>query len=128
MAMSGTVLIVDDEPMILERVSSLLGDAGFNTRTCHMWPGVANMMRATDPDLVLLDYNMPGVNGGELCRILKRNYCGGSVKIVLYSAEDESDLVRIVSECGADGYIRKSTPPAQLIAAIEAALARAIPN
>lgn len=122
--MTGTVLIVDDEPSILSMVSTVLGNAGFVTRTCHMWPGVANMMRAAEPDLVLLDYNMPGVNGSDLCRILKRNSCGGDVKIVLYSAEDESDLVRIVSECGADGYIRKNTPPQQLVARVRGAISQ----
>lgn len=116
------VLIVDDEPLILDRVSSLLDDAGFDTQTCHMWPGVAKLMRSSRPDVVLLDYNMPGINGGDLCTILKRNSCGGSAKIVLYSAEEEGDLVRIVSECGADGYIRKNTPPPQLVSALERVL------
>jgi DNA-binding response OmpR family regulator len=113
------VLIVDDEPMILDAVSTLLERAGFDTQTCHMWPGVAKMMRASEPSIVLLDYNMPGINGSELCSILKRNY-RGEARIVLYSAEDESDLIRIVEECGADGYIRKNTPPSQLVEAIRA--------
>ena len=125
--MSGTVLIVDDEPTILKMVSALLAKAGYDIHTCHMWPGVANKMREAEPDLVLLDYNMPGVNGGDLCRILRRNQCGENVRIVLYSAEDESDLLRIVGECGADGYIRKSTPAHQLVAAVRVALGEESP-
>lgn len=117
------VLIVDDEPLILQTVSRLLGNAGFDTHTCHLWPGVASLMRSTDPHLVLLDYNMPGVNGGDLCRILKRSECCSNAKILLFSAEDETDLVRIVRECGADGYIKKNTPPSQLVEALHAAAA-----
>jgi len=112
------VLIVDDEPTILKMVSSSLTNAGFDTYTCHMWPGVANLVRSVRPDLVLLDYNMPGVNGGDICQILRRNPLGADMKIVLYSAEDEGDLARIVNECGADGYIKKSTRGAQLVSVL----------
>lgn len=113
--MPGTVLIVDDEPTILNAVSTVLKSAGFDTHTCHMWPGVARSVRDHMPDIVLLDYNMPGVKGSEICRILKRNAMGGHMKVMLFSAEPESDLVRIVDECGADGYIRKNTPAPLLV-------------
>lgn len=126
--MCGTVLIVDDEPTILTMVSATLDQAGFDICTCHMWPGVANMIRSASPDLLLLDYNMPGVNGGDLCRIIRRNQFGGDMKIVLFSAEDESDLKRIVSECGADGYIPKNTPAPQLVAALKELLSSAAAN
>lgn len=120
---SGTVLIVDDEPMILAAVSGVLAGAGFDTHTCHMWPGVANSVRSASPDVVLLDYNMPGVNGSEICRILKRNSVDRDMKIILFSAEDEGDLRRIVAECGADGYIKKNTPPPALVDSVRQAIA-----
>jgi CheY-like chemotaxis protein len=114
-SMTRTVLVVDDEPFILERISSLLSDAGFRTHTCHMWAGVATVVRSENPDLILLDYNMPGLRGDDICTILKRNAVDDSMKIVLFSAEDESDLVRITASCGADGYIKKNTPAPELI-------------
>lgn len=108
------ILIVDDEPLILQMTSRLLEDSGYHVQTCHMWPSVAKTVREHEPDLILLDYNMPGLRGDDLCQILKRNIKKGT-KIVLFSAEEESDLVRIMASCGADGYIKKSTPAMQLL-------------
>lgn len=118
----GTILIVDDEPLILEMTGRLLRECGYEVHTCHMWPSVATVVREHCPDLILLDYNMPGLRGDDLCAILKRNI-GDASKIVLFSAEDESDLVRIVSRCGADGYIRKSTPAMKLLEEISCIVA-----
>lgn len=110
----GTVLIVDDEPLILEMTSRLLRDSGYDVHTCHMWPTVAQVVREHEPDLILLDYNMPGLRGDDLCTILKRNI-GPGTKIVLFSSEPETDLVQIMASCGADGYIKKNTPAMQLL-------------
>lgn len=111
----GRVLLVDDEPLILQMTSSVLETAGFETHTCHMWAGVAHTVRTHEPDLVLLDYNMPGLRGDDICMILKRSAVGTDMKVVLFSAEDEADLVRITASCGADGYIRKNTPATELV-------------
>lgn len=116
------VLIVDDEPFILDAVSAMLSGAGYETFTCHLWAGVANVVRTESPDIVLLDYNMPGLRGDDICTILKRNGVSSSMKIVLFSAERETDLVRIVAECGADGYLLKNTPAPELVRFIESAL------
>ncbi len=110
----GTILIVDDEPLILEMTSRLLSESGYKVHTCHMWPTVANVVREHEPDLILLDYNMPGLRGDDLCTILKRNIAPDT-KIVLFSSEEENDLVRIMAGCGADGYIKKNTPAVQLL-------------
>jgi CheY-like chemotaxis protein len=115
------ILVIDDEPLILRMMDKLLVDYGYDVRTCHMWPSVANVIREHQPDLVLLDYNMPGLRGDEICTILKRQTLG-STKIVLFSSEPESDLVRIVGECGADGYIKKNRPPAVLLKEISEAV------
>ena len=122
MAARGRILIVDDEPLILEMTSRLLVDSGYEVETCHMWPTVAKTVRQHDPDLILLDYNMPGLRGDDLCLILKRTL-KDATKVILYSAEDEGDLVRIMAHCGADGYIKKSTPAGQLLAEISTLVA-----
>jgi DNA-binding response OmpR family regulator len=116
------ILIVDDEQFILDAVASMLATAGFETHTCHLWAGVANTVRNHEPDLILLDYNMPGLRGDDICAILKRNATGSRMKIILFSAEDESDLIRITASCGADGYIRKNTPAKELLRLIGEAL------
>ncbi len=105
---SHTILLVDDEPFILSATASLLRSAGHTVHTCEQWAGVANTVRSEEPDLVLMDYNMPSLKGDDLCKILKRNVINSDMKIVIFSSEPESDLVGIVARCGADGYIKKN--------------------
>lgn len=116
------ILIVDDEPLILRMTEKLLADDGYEVRTCHMWPSVASVVREHDPDLILLDYNMPGLRGDDLCAILKRTV-RREIKIVLYSSESESDLRSIMAACGADGFILKSTPGPELLEEIACSVA-----
>jgi DNA-binding response OmpR family regulator len=120
----GTILLVDDEPFILSAVGGVLRQSGFDVRTCEMWAGVANTVRTEEPDVVLLDYNMPMVKGDEICRILKRNIEGGHMKIILFSSEPESAISRISEDCGADGYIRKNTPGPVLVSMLDTLICR----
>jgi len=101
-------LLVDDEPFILTATAGLLRSAGNEVYTCDSPTGVAATVNRAKPDLILLDYNMPAIRGDELCRILKKNAQNPDMKIVIFSSEPESDLKRIVSECGADSYIPKN--------------------
>jgi len=102
------ILLVDDEPFILSATASLLRSAGHTVHTCEQWAGVATTVRNEEPDLILMDYNMPSLKGDDLCRILKRNVINEAMKIVIFSSEPESDLRDIVARCGADGYIKKN--------------------
>jgi CheY-like chemotaxis protein len=113
------VLLVDDEPFILTAVSTVLRAGGYDVLTCDVWAGVANMVRVENPDVVLLDYNMPSLKGDNICVILKRNVPESDMKIVLFSSESDKDLARISKQCGADGYIRKNTPAPELMKLIE---------
>ncbi len=119
--MPGTtkILLVDDETFILTATAQLLRSSGYAVNTCDQWTGVASTVRVEEPNLVLMDYNMPGLKGDDLCQILKRNKFKHDMKIVIFSSEPEGDLKRIVSECGADGYIPKSTPGHLLLRRIE---------
>lgn len=109
------ILLVDDEPFISRAVATVLENAGFKVTTCEQWAGVASAVRTEEPDLVLLDYNMPMLKGDSICAILKRNGARPGMKIVLFSSESPSDLLRIAAECGADGWIPKNTAPTNLV-------------
>jgi DNA-binding response OmpR family regulator len=110
------ILIVDDEPFLLNAVSALLRSAGYEVETCEQWVGVAATVRAFKPDVVLLDYNMPSLRGDDICRALKRNEREGSrMRVVLFSSEPEGDLERIAERCGADGFICKHVPSTELV-------------
>jgi two-component system phosphate regulon response regulator PhoB len=115
MALLGTVLLVDDEPFILEATARLLRGAGFEVHPCQQWAGVATVVRDATPDLILLDYHMPSLNGDNVCIILKRTLADTGVRIVLYSSEAAADLAEIVERCGADGYICKNDASTELV-------------
>lgn len=116
------ILLVDDEPFILSATAQLLRSAGYQVHTCEQWAGVATAVRNEDPDVVLLDYNMPSLKGDDLCSILKRNMVNSAMKIIIFSSESESDLRLIVRRCGADGFIKKNVPGHQLLQRVEAAI------
>ncbi len=109
------ILLVDDEPFILSATAQFLRSSGYEVHTCDQWMGVASVVRTADPDLILMDYNMPGLKGDEMCRILKRNADKEGLRIVIFSSEPEADLISIVERSGADGYIRKNLPGHMLV-------------
>jgi DNA-binding response OmpR family regulator len=119
----GTILLVDDEPFVLTAVGGVLRQQGFDVHTCEMWAGVANMVRQNEPDVVLLDYNMPMIKGDDICQILKRNIVASAMRIVLFSSEPENVISRIAEACGADGYIRKNTPGDALVERLDLIIA-----
>lgn len=109
------VLIVDDEPFLLTAVSAVLRGQGYEVETCEQWVGVAAIVRTFEPDIVLLDYNMPSLRGDDICRALKRNTHKEGMQVILFSSEPESDLKHIASKCGADGYLCKDVPSHVLV-------------
>ncbi len=119
------ILLVDDEPFILQCTAQLLRGAGYEVHTCVQWAGVAAVVRNEEPDLILMDYNMPSLKGDDLCLILKRNVMQDNLRIMIFSSEPESDLIQITRRCGADGYIKKNLPGHILLARIEQALSQA---
>ncbi len=109
------ILMVDDEPFILSATAQFLRSSGYEVHTCDQWIGVAPVVQSMRPDLILLDYNMPGLMGDEMCRILKKNAIGSRIRIIIFSSEPEADLITIVDRCGADGYIKKNVPGHKLL-------------
>ena len=122
MGAGGRILIIDDEPFLLESAACVLRQAGHEVHTCEQWAEAAHKIRATRPDIVLLDYNMPALNGDNVCSILKRTMGDVVPPVFIHSSEPEDELVRIVARCGADGYIPKSAA-AELTRRVEAELA-----
>lgn len=123
---SHTILLVDDEPFILENTARLLRSAGHTVHTCEQWTGVAAKIHTEHPDIILMDFNMPSIKGDDLCRILKRTMVDEKTPIVIFSSEPEHDLIDIVARSGADGYIKKNVAGHVLLGSIENALAKMV--
>ncbi len=101
------VLVVDDDVdqlMLLERT---LNAYGFEVRTHRSSLGVSNLVRNANPDLVLLDVNIPALSGDKVLS-LARNQAPTGTRFILYSASDESKLRALALASGADSYISKS--------------------
>lgn len=112
------ILLVDDEPFITTAVSRLLQSAGFDVTTCNDWTAVAPALHAVEHDLVLMDYNMPGVKGDEMCRILKRNSHQSELRIAIFSSAPTSELAILAQDCGANGFIPKNAPAQEIVARV----------
>jgi CheY-like chemotaxis protein len=103
------VLIVDDDPALLETASQLLEQAGFSASTCHARVNRLNLIRDAQPDLVLMDVNMPFLSGGDVVKLMKDLPDLKDLKVVLFSSNDEWSLRQLARETGASGWISKNS-------------------
>jgi CheY-like chemotaxis protein len=103
------VLIVDDSEIVARLLAKDLEQKGFEIQYAPDVEKATSIIlkRATRPDLILLDINMPKVDGAQFCRFLKRNSMFKSIKVLFCSGADRATVERLVEECGADGYLLK---------------------
>jgi two-component system alkaline phosphatase synthesis response regulator PhoP len=117
-----TILVVDDEPKIVKQARDYLERAGF--RVIDAPEGKIALVRARGqrPDLVVLDLNLPEMDGLDVCRALRRE---SDVPIIMLTARVEETDRLIGLELGADDYITKPFSPRELVARVRAVLRRA---
>lgn len=101
------VLVVDDDEMHLYTTKELLQNDLIEVFTHKNGFGVTNLVRELQPDLVLLDINMPALSGDNLAVLLRANDNTNRVPIVFHSSNDEDSLCKSVAAYGAQGYICK---------------------
>ncbi|MGA7802232.1 MAG: phosphate regulon transcriptional regulator PhoB [Gammaproteobacteria bacterium] len=122
------ILIVEDEPAIREMVGFALERAGFGWQEAEDAAGAQARIADRAPDLILLDWMLPGTSGIDLARRLKRDELTDQIPIIMLTARgEEEDKVRGL-EVGADDYITKPFSPRELVARIRAVLRRAAPE
>ncbi|MEJ2060570.1 MAG: phosphate regulon transcriptional regulator PhoB [Gammaproteobacteria bacterium] len=122
------ILIVEDEPSIRQMVAFALGRAGFDLHEAEDASRALELMADKIPDLVLLDWMLPGMSGLELARRMRRDEYLSEVPIIMLTARgDEEDRVGGL-ESGADDYVSKPFSPRELIARIKAVLRRVQPE
>ena len=99
------ILIIQDSPSVNAMLKFRLEKSGFSVETVETGEEGIEKTKAGRFQLILLDYNLPGINGGQVCQILKEEDNTRNIPIVIMSAKDEDKLNQITKEAGADGYI-----------------------
>ena len=117
-----TILVVDDEPRIVQLVRDYLERGGFNVLVASDGPTALRTARTGRPDLIVLDLRLPGLDGLDVARALRRD---GEVPIIMLTARTEESDKLVGLELGADDYITKPFSPRELVARVRAVLRRA---
>ncbi|GAA0411166.1 response regulator transcription factor [Paenibacillus motobuensis] len=119
------VLLVDDEPHIIQFLELGLSNEGFEIRTAHDGMTAVNLASTFRPHIVVLDVMMPGMDGWEVCRLLKKEL--SNVSIIMLTAKDEVDDRVKGLTIGADDYVVKPFSFEELLARIGARLRNQFP-
>jgi DNA-binding response OmpR family regulator len=114
--------VVDDEPRIVQLVRDYLELAGFTVLSAADGPTALRTARTGRPDLIVLDLGLPGLDGLDVARSLRR---GGEVPIIMLTARTEESDKLVGLELGADDYLTKPFSPKELVARVRAVLRRA---
>ena len=118
------ITIVDDEEDIVELVGHHLKREGFKVKEFHNGRDFLSYIESVVPDLAVLDIMLPGIDGLEICRMLKNKSSTNSVPIIMLTAKaSEADVV-VGLELGADDYIVKPFSPRELVARVKTVLRR----
>src|SRR4029077_6839734 len=117
-----TILVVDDEPRIVQLVRDYLEHGGFTVLVASDGQAALRTARTGRPDLVVLDLGLPGLDGLDVARALRRD---GEVPIIMLTARTEETDKLVGLELGADDYMTKPFSPKELVARVRAVLRRA---
>lgn len=123
--MAKKILIVDDEKDIVELIAYNLNKEGFVTDSAPDGETALTKIKKGNYDLVILDLMLPGLQGVELCRIIRNDIQMASLPVIMLTAKGE-EVDRVLGlEMGADDYITKPFSPRELVARVNAVLRRA---
>ncbi len=115
------VMVVDDDQDLAEMLSIVLTSAGMEVDLVNRGDQVMDLFNTNPPDLVLLDVMLPGVDGIEVCKLIREK---SMVPIVMLTAKDDTHDVVLGLEAGADDYIFKPFKQQELVARINTRLRR----
>jgi two-component system cell cycle response regulator len=115
------VLLVDDDEIVRLHLGHLLGAEGYTVTTAPDAESALLSMQNDFAPIVILDINMPGMDGLALCRAIRRQTYSGYVYLMLHTSKDSEDDVLTGLDAGADDYISKLTPKSQLVGRLRTA-------
>ncbi len=126
--MTATILIVEDESAVREMIRFVLDQSSYDTVEADSAEAARTCIAEESPDLILMDWMLPGVSGIELTRELKQDAMTRDIPVILLTARgEEDDKVRGL-ECGAEDYVTKPFSPKELVARIRVILRRLAPH
>ena len=122
--MSKKILVVDDSPLALAMASDALKAAGFDvfTATNGIEANSYIFSSSNRPDLIILDIMMPLLDGNKKAKLLKEKDFCKDIPILFISSKSEDELVKLVAEAGADGYICKPFTPQSIVNSVRKVL------
>jgi len=104
-----TFLVVDDMPIVRVPIVNALHTAGYRILSAASGAKALGLLRTESPDLILLDIEMPEMDGLRLLQLIRRNPKSKAIPVILLTAEDDRTVVLKAMELGAQGYILKAT-------------------
>jgi len=116
-----TILVVEDEPAIATLTRDYLEHAGFAVAVAGDGPTAIRLVRTAHPDLVVLDLGLPGIDGLDVTRTIRRD---STLPIIMVTARGEESDKLVGLELGADDYLTKPFSPKELVARVRAVLRR----
>jgi len=117
--MQRTVLIIEDEKLIIVSTQMVLEAAGFRVESATNGEDGITKAKAQSPDLILLDIMMPGIDGWETLTRLKRDTATNGIPVVIFTAREHSRGHQKSTDMGAADYFRKPFEPDELIELVE---------
>ncbi len=122
--MDRTILVVDDDPTVSDVVRRYLERAGYEVRLASDGPSALAQFAKDQPDLVVLDLMLPGIDGLEVCRRLRTSADGVPI-VMLTALGEEADRV-LGLQLGADDYVTKPFSPRELVLRVQSVLRRSV--
>lgn len=113
------MLLIEDEPVIRELVTSMLGDEGVTVACAATGTEGLKLARTQPWDLILLDVVLPQLDGISICRLLKADAHTKAIPLYMLTAKARPADVEVATKAGADGYIHKPFRAADLMALVE---------
>ncbi len=115
------ILVVDDEPKIIQLTQDYLENAGFSVMSAGDGERALTVIQVEKPDLVVLDLGLPDMDGLDVCRLIRKT---SNLPIIMLTARDEETDKLVGLELGADDYITKPFSPKELVARVRSVLRR----
>jgi two-component system alkaline phosphatase synthesis response regulator PhoP len=116
------ILVVDDDREVVRLMAAYLNQAGYETLTAHDGDTAVHMLRREQPDLVLLDLMLPGMDGWDITRLVRADPALAHIPIIMLTARvDDTDKI-VGLELGADDYVTKPYNPREVVARVRARL------